>query len=284
MSFKSVDEKREDEIKIVSLMISLYCRGNHGTKGAGPCPECAALTQYAADRSNHCPHMATKTFCSNCPTHCYKPEMREKIKAVMKYSGLRMMASVPNLTNAQMIAGSLLGFFGIFLEGLAYFAIYRLMADSAPKYAHIFRTGIFGYIWLGPVGCHLNMGILNMAYKYLLQADSVIAAEAAKPLIYGFSIPVYILLVFFWVPMIIVQFKAFAKGLTPYPKSAKWFCMIIGMIPPLIVSALIGPSTALGAGIGTMFISFGNALVFGGLLAVLPSEERFEEFRKNLNA
>ena len=47
-----------------------------------------------------------------------------------------------------MITGSLLGFFGIFLEGLSFFAVYRLMADAAPKYAHLYRAGIFVYIWL----------------------------------------------------------------------------------------------------------------------------------------
>ena len=78
-----------------------------------------------------------------------------------------VMASAPNLADWQMIAGGLLGFFGIFLEGLAYFAIYRLMADAAPKYAHLYRAGIFGYIWLALVGCHMNVGVLNMAYKYL---------------------------------------------------------------------------------------------------------------------
>ena len=75
-----------------------------------------------------------------------------------------VMASAPNLADWQMIAGGLLGFFGIFLEGLAYFAFYRLMADAAPKYAHLYRAGIFGYIWLAPVGCHMNVGVLNMAY------------------------------------------------------------------------------------------------------------------------
>ena len=195
-----------------------------------------------------------------------------------------IMASAPNLSNGQMIAGSLLGFFGIFLEGLSYFAVYRLMADAAPGYAHSFRTCIFGYIWLAPVGCHLNMGILNMAYKYLLQADPVLAAEAAKPLIYAFSIPVYILLILFWVPMIVIQFQAFNKELTPYPRSAKWFCMIIGMLPALLISLLIGPKTALGAGIGTMFISIGNAFVFGGLLVTLPPEEHFKAFRAKIDA
>lgn len=30
----------------------------------------------------------------------------------------------------------MLGLFGIFLEGLSYFGIYRLMAEKSPKHAH----------------------------------------------------------------------------------------------------------------------------------------------------
>jgi len=193
-----------------------------------------------------------------------------------------VMGSAPNLADWQMIAGGLLGFFGIFLEGLSCFAVYRLMADAAPKYAHLYRAGIFGYIWLAPVGCHLNVGVLNLAYKYLLRADETLAAKAANLLFYGFSQPVYLLLIIFWLPMMIVQFKAFSKGLTPYPRKAKWFCVLIGAIPALVLSAILGPDTALGAGIGTMFLSFGNAFMFGGLLAAMPGQERFEEFERDL--
>jgi len=193
-----------------------------------------------------------------------------------------VMASAPNLTDWQMITGSLFGFFGIFLEGLSCFAIYRLMADAAPKYAHLYRAGIFGYIWLAPVGCHLNVGVLNLAYKYLLQADEALAAKAADLLLFGFSLPIYLLLVIFWLPMMIIQFKAFSKGLTPYPGKAKWFCVLIGAIPALVLAVILGPNTALGAGIGTMFLSFGNAFMFGGLLATLPSAEQFETFEDSL--
>ena len=195
-----------------------------------------------------------------------------------------VMAGAPNLADWQMIAGGLLGFFGIFLEGLACFAVYRLMADAAPNYAHLYRAGIFGYLWLAPVGCHLNMGILNMAYKYLLLADETIANRAAQPLLYGFSLPVYLLLILFWLPMMVVQFKAFAKGLTPYPTKAKWFTVLLGALPALLLWALAGPGTALGAAFGTMFLSFGNAFMFGGLLATLPGQERFETFEKELQA
>ena len=193
-----------------------------------------------------------------------------------------VMASAPNLLDGQMIAGGLLGFFGIFLEGLACFAVYRLMADAAPGYAHLYRAGIFGYIWLAPVGCHMNVGLLNLAYKYLLQADDALAAKAANLLFFGFGLPVYLLLIFFWLPMMIIQFKAFSKGLTPYPKKARWFCVLIGAVPALVLSVILGPETALGAGIGTMFLCFGNAFMFGGLLATLPSAEQFTAFESSL--
>lgn len=82
--------KREKEKKMVSEMIALYCRKKHHTKG-GLCSECTELKSYAESRSDHCPFMETKTFCSNCRVHCYKPQMREKIREVMRFSGPRMM-------------------------------------------------------------------------------------------------------------------------------------------------------------------------------------------------
>ena len=83
------ESKREREKRVVSEMIALYCRKNHGGKEL--CPECAALRDYAVQRSDKCPFMETKTFCSNCRVHCYKPEMREKIRTVMRFSGPRML-------------------------------------------------------------------------------------------------------------------------------------------------------------------------------------------------
>ena len=193
-----------------------------------------------------------------------------------------VLANAVNLSDGQLIAGGLLGAFGLFLEGLAFFAIYRLMADASPKYAHIYRSGIFGYIWLAPIGCHMNVGLMNYAYKNLFALDPEIASRAANIMIHAFCTPLWIILMCFWIPMLVVQFKAFAKGLTPYPKYAKWFNLIVGMIPALVIAFLIGPNTALGSGIGTMFLSFGNAFTFGGLLATLPSEEIFHDFQAKL--
>jgi len=89
------------------------------------------------------------------------------------------------------------------------------------------------------------------------------------------------LLILFWLLMIVVQFMAFAKGLTPYPKKAKWFNLVTGAIPALVLMAILGPQSALGSAIGTMFLSFGNAFTFGGLLATLPDQEAFDRFQES---
>lgn len=99
---KYIESKREREKKMVSQMIVLYCRKNHGTKDT-LCPECAALNLYARQRSDKCPFMETKTFCSNCKVHCYKPEMREKIRMVMRFSGPRMIFYHPVAAIRHMI-------------------------------------------------------------------------------------------------------------------------------------------------------------------------------------
>lgn len=94
MQRNKIESKREREKQTVSLMICLFCRKKHGTKET-LCPECAALEQYAIQRSDKCPFMETKTFCSNCRVHCYKPEMREQIREVMRFSGPRMLFHHP---------------------------------------------------------------------------------------------------------------------------------------------------------------------------------------------
>ena len=85
----NIKTKREREKEVVSLMIALYCRKKHGCKTL--CPKCAALDAYARQRSDNCPFMETKTFCSNCKIHCYKKDIREKIREVMRFSGPRMI-------------------------------------------------------------------------------------------------------------------------------------------------------------------------------------------------
>ena len=85
-----VEQKRQREKRMVAQMIALYCRKQHGGKN-GLCPSCQALLRYAFDRSDHCPRMQAKTFCSNCKVHCYRPDMRAQIRQVMRFCGPRML-------------------------------------------------------------------------------------------------------------------------------------------------------------------------------------------------
>lgn len=96
-----IQDKRDREKRIVTEMIRLYCRKNHRQKELRT--ECKALAEYASARSDKCPFMETKTFCSNCKVHCYKPEMREKIRAVMRFSGPRMIFYHPVLAVRHVI-------------------------------------------------------------------------------------------------------------------------------------------------------------------------------------
>lgn len=97
----NVQSKREREKRTVSLMIALYCRKNHGGKSL--CPECATLDAYARARSDHCPFMETKTFCSNCKVHCYRADMRQQIREVMRFSGPRMIFYHPLMAIRHLI-------------------------------------------------------------------------------------------------------------------------------------------------------------------------------------
>ncbi len=65
--------------------------------------ECAELEAYAHARSERCPFMEEKTFCSNCTVHCYRPEMRERIRTVMRSAGPRMIFHPPVMARRHMI-------------------------------------------------------------------------------------------------------------------------------------------------------------------------------------
>lgn len=90
-----LDEKRQKEIDTICFMIELYCRKQHHTNKGCLCEECQELVDYAQKRIELCPFMETKTFCNVCKVHCYKKDMRERIREVMRFSGPRMMIYHP---------------------------------------------------------------------------------------------------------------------------------------------------------------------------------------------
>ncbi len=83
----------EREKHTVELMIRLYCRKAEESREL--CEECRELLMYACKRLDACKFECDKPSCKKCPVHCYKPEMRERIRRVMRYAGPRMMLYHP---------------------------------------------------------------------------------------------------------------------------------------------------------------------------------------------
>ena len=85
--------KIDREKKTVCLMIRLYCR--HKLKEKDMPGENLQLADYACRRLDRCKFGEKKTTCRKCPVHCYAPAQREKIRAVMRWSGPRMLFYAP---------------------------------------------------------------------------------------------------------------------------------------------------------------------------------------------
>jgi hypothetical protein len=85
-------------------MVRLYCTEKHGRLGE-LCDECRDLLDYAVERLDSCPFREGKTTCARCPVHCYRPEMRERVRAVMRYAGPRMLRRHPWLAVRHLVDG-----------------------------------------------------------------------------------------------------------------------------------------------------------------------------------
>jgi hypothetical protein len=84
----------DDEKATVGHLIELYCRGREGNAelcGDCLCDDCRELLEYAERRLDSCRYGESKPACKKCPTHCYRPEYRAKIREVMRYAGPRLL-------------------------------------------------------------------------------------------------------------------------------------------------------------------------------------------------
>ena len=86
-------------------MVRMYCAGHNGESEGALCAECAELFRYAEVRLEKCPFGPDKGPCSKCEVHCYKPEMRQRVAAVMRYAGPRMLTRHPVMGLRHVIKG-----------------------------------------------------------------------------------------------------------------------------------------------------------------------------------
>ncbi|MFX0074070.1 MAG: nitrous oxide-stimulated promoter family protein [Candidatus Hermodarchaeota archaeon] len=84
----------EKERNTIRTMIQMYCKNCHKSDKS-LCEECSDLYSYAEERLKNCKFGEEKPTCDTCPIHCYKPDMRKKIRVVMRYAGPRMVYTHP---------------------------------------------------------------------------------------------------------------------------------------------------------------------------------------------
>ena len=176
------------------------------------------------------------------------------------------------VSNARIFWSALLGMIGIPTECLCYFAIYRMIAPRSPKYAHIYRSGIFGMLIFGAfvhVMCcaviwhfksHLIYNAETAGYEMQTAIESTMSFAGA------FLLPASIILFVFMMILAVTQITAFSKGLTQYPRWCLIFNILFG-IADIIIMRLCGNQPWAYA-LSTGWISIGNLWTFGGLLLI----------------
>ena len=94
----------EREKRTVGAMVHIHCRGKHGTR-RGLCPECAELLEYSHARLDSCRFQEGKPTCGGCSVHCYRPDIRPRIREVMRYAGPRMLLRHPVMAVRHLLDG-----------------------------------------------------------------------------------------------------------------------------------------------------------------------------------
>ena len=101
------DPAIKKDVGVLADFISIYCGENHGDRERRAlklrgkladyidsevvlCEECGKLLLHAASKRIICP-FDPKPQCKHCETHCYAPGYREKIRQVMKFSGMYLI-------------------------------------------------------------------------------------------------------------------------------------------------------------------------------------------------
>jgi YbgA-like uncharacterized protein len=87
--------RRRRELRTLEAMIGMYCRHHH--HGMLLCADCSMLADYARRRLERCVFGDEKPTCANCTVHCYRDDMRERVRTMMRWAGPRMIFRHPVL-------------------------------------------------------------------------------------------------------------------------------------------------------------------------------------------
>lgn len=104
---EKISKKEKMDIRTLIRFVDIFCREHHNgernpfsfrlydlkeieKKEISLCPDCAKLLNYGLAMRLKCPH-DPKPMCKKCETQCYKGEYKEKIREIMKFSGMYMI-------------------------------------------------------------------------------------------------------------------------------------------------------------------------------------------------
>jgi uncharacterized CHY-type Zn-finger protein len=107
--FNRFTDKKEKDLIVLGDFIDIYCREKHKkqVKEAFPisndrlrkvlrneeltlCGDCIKLLSHGIAKLLICPY-DPKPKCKKCKTHCFAPGYRERIRKVMRFSGLYLI-------------------------------------------------------------------------------------------------------------------------------------------------------------------------------------------------
>ncbi|HEY90705.1 MAG TPA: nitrous oxide-stimulated promoter family protein [Dehalococcoidia bacterium] len=107
--FERFNSKKTKDARILVDFVGVFCRENHqyeskslfpgedeamrqvaGDRPLLLCPDCRKLLYHGVVKLLQCPY-DPKPMCKKCETHCYASGYREKMREVMRFSGLYMV-------------------------------------------------------------------------------------------------------------------------------------------------------------------------------------------------
>ena len=85
----------ETSVSVSDLIYPIFVIEGENIKN--PIESMPGIYQYSIDRLEHCRFGAAevKPTCRKCPVHCYNPDMRTRVRKVMRWAGPRMLLYHP---------------------------------------------------------------------------------------------------------------------------------------------------------------------------------------------
>ena len=163
------------------------------------------------------------------------------------------------------ILGGLIGFMGICLEYCGLMTIWPLIREKMPRGGRFYRLSMYVYLAVAGGAVHLPCGAFIWFYRSVAgAAGQAVGHDIALKYLLYFLLPAAAVFAVFFIGASIVQFVAFFKGRTPFPK---WYCVFNPLLGKAVFNGVrrLG-NTALINGIGTSNMSLGAIVMFAALL------------------